>query len=134
MVHAVCVVLVESVAEVSDEDDGLVVDDGPSMSVVTGGLVLVIVAVVVGVDDEWVTVAENDGSTKLSGACSGWLNWRATSVPATMRSTITAIPTTLAPTTAAVRLYHGWDGGDCSSSRSLWSLPVTATDTSRGLL
>ncbi len=69
-----CVVLVVSVLGVldaSDEDD--VVDDGPSMSVVTGGLVLVIVAVVVGADEEWLAVAENEGSTKLSGACSGSL-------------------------------------------------------------
>jgi len=48
-VQAVCVVLVVSVLEVSDEDE--VVDDGPLMSVVTGGLVLVIVAVVVGADE-----------------------------------------------------------------------------------
>jgi len=59
-VHAVWVVLVVSVLEVSDEDE--VVDEGPLMSVVTGGLVLVIVAVVVGVDD-WLAVAENVGST-----------------------------------------------------------------------
>jgi len=47
--------------DVSDEDGG--VDVGPLMSVVTGGLVLVIVAVVVGVDADRVAVAENDGST-----------------------------------------------------------------------
>jgi len=59
-VHAVWVVLGVSVLEVSDEDE--VVDEGPLMSVVTGGLVLVIVAVVVG-GDEWLAVAENVGST-----------------------------------------------------------------------
>ena len=61
MVHAVRVGV--SVLELLDVSDDEVVDDGPSMSVVTGGLVLVIVAVVVGVDDEPVAVAENDGST-----------------------------------------------------------------------
>jgi hypothetical protein len=45
---------------VSDDE---VVDDGPLMSVVTGGLVLVIVAVVVGVDEDRVAVAEKVGST-----------------------------------------------------------------------
>ena len=40
-VHAVRVVLGVSLVDVSDEDE--VVDDGPLMSVVTGGLVLVIV-------------------------------------------------------------------------------------------
>lgn len=64
-VHAVLVD--ESVlVDVSVEDE--VVDDGPLMSVVTGGLVLVIVAVVVGVDVDPVAVAENDGWTKSSGA------------------------------------------------------------------
>jgi hypothetical protein len=92
------------------------VDDGPSMSVVTGGLVLVIVAVVVGVDDDTGAVAENDGWTKLSGAWSGSLNWRATTVTATMRMPITMRPSRLAPTTAGVRLYHGEDDGFCSPS------------------
>jgi hypothetical protein len=63
-VHAVRVDVSVLLDVVEDE----VVDDGPSMSVVTGGLVLVIVAVVVGVDDDRVEVAENDGSTKFSGA------------------------------------------------------------------
>lgn len=110
----------------------VVEDDGPSMSVVTGGLVLVIVAVVVGVDDDTGVVSENDGSTKLSGACSGSLNWRATNVTATMRMPITTTPTRLAPTTAGVRLYHGERDDSCSP----WSSgprPVTATDSSRGL-
>jgi len=102
-VHAVCVVLVVSVFDVSDDD---VVDDGPLMSVVTGGLVLVIVAVVVSVD-ECDADAENDGVTKLSGACSGSLNWRATNVTAAMMMAIAAMPATLAPMTLGVRLYHG---------------------------
>jgi hypothetical protein len=62
-VHAVRVGVDVSVLELLDVSDDEVVDDGPSMSVVTGGLVLMIVAVVVGVDDEPVAVAENDGST-----------------------------------------------------------------------
>jgi len=99
----VCVVLVVSVLDVSDDD---VVDDGPLMSVVTGGLVLVIVAVVV-VVDEWLAVAENDGSTKFSGACSGSSNWRATKVTAAIMIPIAAMPAMLAPTTFRVRLYHG---------------------------
>ena len=112
-VHAVRVgVDVSLPLGVSDEDE--VVDDGPLMSVVTGGLVLVIVAVVVGVDDDWVAVAENDGSTKFDGACVGSLNWRDTNVPAAMRRPITARPTTLAPMTLGVRLYHGV--ADSSSS------------------
>lgn len=57
-----------------DVSDGEVVEDGALISVVTGGLVLVIVAVVVGVDADRVVVAENDGSTKLRGAYSGSLN------------------------------------------------------------
>lgn len=73
-VHAVCVVLVVSVLELPDVSEDDVVDDGPLMSVVAGGLVLVIVAVVVGVVKEWVEVAENDGSTKFRGACSGSVN------------------------------------------------------------
>ena len=104
MVHAVRVdVSVAGLLDVSDDD---VVDDGPSMSVVTGGLVLVIVAVVVGVD-ECDADAENDGVTKLSGACSGSLNWRATNVTAAMMMAIAAMPATLAPMTLGVRLYHG---------------------------
>jgi hypothetical protein len=109
-VHAVPLGGEVSLLEVPEDE----VDDGPSMSVVTGGLVLVTVAVVVGVDDETGAVAENDGSTKLSGACSGSLNWRATAVTATMRMPITTRPSRLAPTTAGVRLYHG--DGFCSLS------------------
>jgi hypothetical protein len=54
-VWVVLVVLVVSVLDVSVDD---VVGEGPLMSVVTGGLVVVIVAVVVGVDDGWLAVAE----------------------------------------------------------------------------
>src|SRR4029077_8210835 len=59
-------------------------------------------------------------------------NWRDTNVTAAMRMPITARPTTLAPTTAGVRLYHGAGDGDCSSS---WagSGPVMASHSSRGL-
>lgn len=80
-----------------DEDE---VEDG-LMSVVTGGLVLVIVAVVVGVD-EWLAVAVNDGSTKFSGACCGSLNWRPRNIAPATTMAITARPAMLAPTTAGV--------------------------------
>jgi hypothetical protein len=130
LVHAVRVDV--SVLELLDVSDEEVVDDGPLLSVVTGGLVLVIVAVVVGVDDEPVAVAENDGSTKFEGACSGSLDWCETNVTAAMRMPITARPTTLAPITAGVRLYHGADDGDCSSSWSSGSWPAMASDSSRG--
>jgi hypothetical protein len=116
LVHAVRVGVDVSVPLDVSDDEEVVVDDGASMSVVTGGLVLVIVAVVVGVDGEWVAVAENDGSTKFSGAWSGSLNWRDTNVTAAMRMPITARPATLAPTSAGVRLYHGVADDDCSSS------------------
>ena len=116
LVHAVRVGVDVSVPLDVSDDEEVVVDDGASMSVVTGGLVLVIVAVVVGVDGEWVAVAENDGSTKFSGAWSGSLNWRDTNVTAAIRMPITARPATLAPTSAGVRLYHGVADDDCSSS------------------
>jgi hypothetical protein len=104
LVHAVRVdVSVAGLLDVSDDD---VVEDGPSMSVVTGGLVLVIVAVVVVVVD-WLAEAENDGSTKFRGACSGSSNWRDTKVTAAMMMPIAAMPATLAPMTFGVRLYHG---------------------------
>ena len=118
LVHAVRVGVDVSVPLDVSDDEEVVVDDGASMSVVTGGLVLVIVAVVVGVDGEWVAVAENDGSTKFSGAWSGSLNWRDTNVTAAIRMPITARPATLAPTSAGVRLYHGVADDNCSSS---WS-------------
>jgi hypothetical protein len=112
LVHAVCGVLDVSLLEVSEDvEDGEVVDDGASISVVAGGLVLVIVSVVVGVDD-CVAVAENDGSTKFDGGGSGWLNWRVRNVTAATSMAITARPATLAPMTLGVRLYHGTgDGG-----------------------
>ena len=116
LVHAVRVGVDVSVPLDVSGDEEVVVDDGASMSVVTGGLVLVIVAVVVGVDNEWVAVAENDGSTKFSGAWSGSLNWRDTNVTAAIRMPITARPATLAPTSAGVRLYHGVADDNCSSS------------------
>jgi len=116
LVHAVRVGVDVSVPLDVSGDEEVVVDDGASMSVVTGGLVLVIVAVVVGVDGEWVAVAENDGSTKFSGAWSGSLNWRDTNVTAAIRMPITARPATLAPTSAGVRLYHGVADDNCSSS------------------
>jgi hypothetical protein len=98
-VHAVLVGVDVSVLLDVSEDE--VVDDG-LISVVTGGLVLVIVAVVVGVAVP-VAVAENDGSTKFSGACSGSLNWPDTKVTAAIRMPTSARPATLAPTTAGVR-------------------------------
>lgn len=64
LVHAVRVGVDGSV--LLDVSEAEVVDD-ELISVVTGGLVLVIVAVVVGVELP-VAVAENDGSTKSSGA------------------------------------------------------------------
>src|SRR3954471_23157765 len=103
------------------------------MSVVTGGLVLVIVPVVVGVDDDRVAVAENDGSTKLGGVFPGSLDWPDTNVTAAMRMPMTARPATLAPRTAGVRLYHGAGDGDCSSSESSGSWPAMASDSSRGV-
>jgi hypothetical protein len=115
LVHAVRVgVSVPELVGVSD-DEG-VVDDGALMSVVTGGLVLVIVAVVVGVANDRGAVAENDGSTKFRGACSGSLNCRVMNVTAAMRMPIAATPATLAPMTLGVRLYHGVSDGDSSSS------------------
>ncbi len=63
-------------------------------------------------------VAQNDGSMKFRGAWSGSLNWRATNVTATMNTPMTAGPTTLAPMTTGVRVYHGAGDGDCSPSQS----------------
>jgi hypothetical protein len=127
-VHAVRVGVDVPVLLVVSEEE--VVDVGVSMSVVTGGLVLVIVAVVVGAE-EWLALAENDGSTKFRGACTGSLAWRDTNVTAAMRMPITARPATLAPTTAGVRLYHDADDGVCSSWSS-GSRPAMASDSSRG--
>jgi hypothetical protein len=115
-VGAVVVGELDDVALPEVPEDEVVELDGVSMSLVAGALVLVMVAVVVGVDDEWVAVAENDGSTKFSGACWGSLDWRATNDTATMRTPITTTPTRLAATTAGVRLYHGEGDGVCSPS------------------
>lgn len=112
-VHAVRVGV--SVPEVLDVSDGDVVDEGPLMSLVTGGLVLVIVAVVVVGVEDWLAVAEKDGSTKFSGACSGSSDWRPTNVTAAKSRPITATPATLAPMTLGVRLYQGTSDGDSSS-------------------
>jgi hypothetical protein len=53
---------------VSEVVDGV---RGPLMSVVDGGVVLVIVGVVVAVG-EWEAVVENDGSTKVTRALGSW--------------------------------------------------------------
>ena len=55
------------------------------MSVVSGGLVLVIVWWVVEAAADSESVAEYVGATKSSGAASGSPNWRATAVAATIR-------------------------------------------------
>jgi ABC-type Co2+ transport system permease subunit len=102
LVHAVRVGIDGSVLLDVSEEEVVVEEDGPLMSVVTGGLVLVIVAVVVGVDGP-VAVAENVGSMKFCGACAGSLNWRLTNVTAANRIPIAARPAALAPTTADVR-------------------------------
>ncbi len=107
-----------SLLDVVDEDDVEDVDDGgdvpgPSMSVVSGGLVLVIVWVVVEAAAESEPVAEYVGTTKSSGACSGSPNWRATAVAATISRPTTKIARMLAPTTVEVRLCQG-----CPSSSS----------------
>jgi hypothetical protein len=92
-----------SLLDVVSED---VVTEGALMSVVSGGLVLVIVCVVVLVSDRD-AVAENEGVTKSIGACSVSPNWRARAVAATIRMPMTKIATTLAPTTVEVRLCQG---------------------------
>ncbi len=61
---------VDDVDDVEDDDEPDVVEDeGPSMSVVSGGLVLVIVWVVA-VSADCGSVAEYVGATKSMGACS----------------------------------------------------------------
>lgn len=78
------------------------------MSVVSGGLVLVIVCVVVeeAAADSG-SVAEYVGATKSSGAGSVSPNCRAIAVAATIRMPITRIARTLTPTTVDVRLCQG---------------------------
>lgn len=92
-----------SLPEVVDVDEV----GGPLMSVVSGGLVLVIVWVVVGVVADCVAVAEKVGSMKLRGASSGSPNWRDSAVATTIRTPITARARTLAPMSAGVRLCQG---------------------------
>jgi hypothetical protein len=112
---------------VDDDEEPEVVEDpeGPSMSVVSGGLVLVIVWVVVAVPD-CDAVAEYVGSTKSMGACSVSPNSRATAIAAKIRMPTTTSAIRLAPTTADVRLCQG-----CPSSSSF--RPATATDGIRDL-
>lgn len=108
---------------VSDDDVGDV--EGPSMSVVSGGLVLVIVCVVV-VSVEGDAVAENDGVTKSRGASSVSPNWRAMAVAATINMPITTIASTLAPRTVEVRLCQGCPSSS-SNCRRATALIVVAT-------
>jgi hypothetical protein len=89
-------------------DDGL-------MSVVTGGLVLVIVSVVVAVPDGLLAVAENVGWTKSIGASWWPFDVRVTSSTAETRAAMTTSPATLAPTTAGVLWCHGCASGGWSS-------------------
>ena len=100
----------DSLLLVLDESEVVDGPGGPLISVVDTTAVLVIVAVVV-VADVGVreAVAENDGSTKSSGASAG------SSAPvmyttAATRPAMTAIPRTLAPSTARVELCQGSGG------------------------
>jgi hypothetical protein len=67
VVGSVVVSLLDVVDDVDDEEDVGDVE-GPSISVVSGGLVLVIVWVVVEVAADFELVAEYVGATKSSGA------------------------------------------------------------------
>ena len=110
------------------EDDSLllVLDEfevvvGVLNSVVDSGAVLVMVAVVVGVDvGVREAVAENEGSTKLSGTSAG-SSFPVTNMTAATRPAMTATPTALAPSTARVELCQGSDG---------WSPPNSSTNSS----
>jgi hypothetical protein len=126
VVCSVDVGLLEVVEDDDDDDDDEDEPEGPSMSVVCGGLVLVIVWVVVASAD-WESVAEYVGATKSTGACSVSPNWRATAVAARISRPTTISARTLAPSTSGVRLCQG--GPSLSSSRR-----ATATDSSRDLL
>ena len=108
---------------VSDDEDGDV--EGPSMSVVSGGIVLVIVCVVV-VSVDCDAVAENDGVTKSRGASSVSPNCRATAVAATINMPITRIARRLAPRRVEVRLCQGCPSSS-SISRRATALIVVAT-------
>jgi hypothetical protein len=112
------------VVEVS-EPDVVAVSDGPAISVVVTGPVVVMVAVGVVVDGVGVD-DENDGSTNWVGASSGLLALlvRLTTPHTSKASTPSAA--TLAPTTAGVEWCHG-----CSGARSSSSLAVTGSDDNR---
>ena len=120
----------DSLGLVPDESDVVDGPGGPLISVVDSGVVLVIVAVVV-VADAGVreAVAENDGSTKLSGASAG------SSAPVTYtteatRTAMTARPAALAPSTPRVELCQGSGVGSGVSSPP--STSVTAFDIRPG--
>ena len=112
--------------------------DGPLISVVDSGGVLVMVSVVVGrvVVDETgsAAVAENDGSTMSAGAV-GESSCRVMNMMAAMRTPMTAMPMALAPTTARVELCQGSKGSSSPNSSTNSSLPNSssrsgpATDT-----
>lgn len=108
LVVALLVVALPEVVALPDVVDS----DGVGLiSVVSGGLVLVMVAVVAVVAARvWLSVAENVGSTKSSGASVGASNRPATKETASTRIPIAATPSTLAPTTSGVRLYQGCGG------------------------
>ena len=110
------------------------VSDGRLMSVVTIGLVLVIVSVVDGVPGAVAVVGVllEVESTNWAGARSGSLNWPVMNTAAATTSPITANAATLAPATADVELCHdGFAGASAATSKSS-SAPVTGTDSNRG--
>src|SRR5262249_17812638 len=128
--------LVVLLPEVSEVVDG---EGGPLISVVDSRAVLVMVSVVV-VDVVSDAIDENDGSTNSCGAF-GKSSCRVTYMAAAMRMPMTAMPRTLAPTTAAVELCQGADFSSAptnsstnssSSNSSSRSGPATATDISPG--
>lgn len=129
-------VSLDDVPDVLDVEEDVEDDEesaGLLMSLVIGGLVLVIVWVVVVVAAA-VVLLENEGSTKLSGACSGSPNWRATNDTANTMRAMAASPRRLAPITSGVRLCQGTSDELCrSSSRVVLPRPVTATDSNRGV-
>lgn len=88
--------------------------DGPLISVVDSGAVLVMVSVVVA---EVVSAAgaENDGSTNSVGAW-GVSSGLVTNMTAATRTPMATIPSALAPTTARVELCHGCEGSSPPNS------------------
>ncbi len=97
------------------------------MSVVTGGLVLVIVSVVAG-DPEFgvlLSVTEYVGSTKSIGAGSGSLAWPVTYLMAPISSASRASAAALTPSSVDGRLCHAGFGASSLSG------PVTGTDSNR---